>query len=117
MKEWIVYRHGYNAANNSARNGGPEAVPVARVEAETEDEAARLAAKRVTVYNNQHLYAEPAEEVDAEEAETDRRVRPITPEEARELERKKVADPKYTPTVEEALRHPDAFVDGMEEIR
>jgi hypothetical protein len=30
-------------------------------------------------------------------------------------ERRRVADPSYVPTVEEAARHPDAFVDGMTE--
>jgi hypothetical protein len=33
-----------------------------------------------------------------------------------DLDRRPVADPAYTPTLEEALRHLDAFVDGMEEI-
>ena len=74
MKQWNVYRHGYNAANNSARHGGPISVPVARVEAETADEACDLAAKRVTVYNGQYLYATDAAEEDAKEAEIDRRV-------------------------------------------
>lgn len=32
------------------------------------------------------------------------------------VERDRVADPSYTPTVAEALRHPDAFVEGMEEM-
>ena len=32
-----------------------------------------------------------------------------------EEERRRVSDQSYTPTVEEALRHPDAFVEGMNE--
>jgi hypothetical protein len=28
-----------------------------------------------------------------------------------------VADPSYTPTVEEAMRHPNEFVEGMTELR
>jgi hypothetical protein len=75
MKEWVVYRRGYNAANNSALHGGPESVPVARVQAEDEEEACRLAARRVTVYNNQSLHAEPAEEHDAREVEEADRVK------------------------------------------
>lgn len=31
-------------------------------------------------------------------------------------ERQRVATKGYAPTVDEALRHPDAFVDGMEEV-
>jgi hypothetical protein len=31
-------------------------------------------------------------------------------------ERARVADPKYIPTVDEAMRHPDAFVESMTEM-
>ncbi|HET7042224.1 MAG TPA: hypothetical protein VFI13_09390 [Gemmatimonadales bacterium] len=74
MQAWIVFRHGYNAANNSALGGGPVAVPVARVQAETAGEACDLAGKKVTVYSNQYLYAEDAEEYDRRQAEEDSRV-------------------------------------------
>ena len=40
---------------------------VARIEAGSAEEACRLAAPRVTLHENQHLTAEPAEEVDARE--------------------------------------------------
>jgi hypothetical protein len=74
---FVVFRHGYNTANNPSRDGGPEAVPVARVEADTAEEACRLASLRVTVYHNQYLYPRPADEVDAENAELDSRVGPV----------------------------------------
>ncbi len=68
---YYVYRTGSNAANQPMTC---EPVLVAEVSADTEDEACTLAAERVTVYNNQYLSAELAEEVDAREAEIDERV-------------------------------------------
>ena len=73
-QEYIVYRHGWNAANQSSRSGSPHKMAVARVTARDADHARDLAAQRVTVYNNQHLSAAPAAEVDAAEAEVDERV-------------------------------------------
>ena len=73
-QEYIVYRHGWNAANQSSMSGSPYKMPVARVTARDGDHAEELAARRVTVYNNQYLSAELASEVDEQEADTDRRV-------------------------------------------
>jgi hypothetical protein len=67
MKEYVVYRHGWNAANQSREAGLPEKMPVARLDADSPEEACRLAASRVTLQDNQHLSAEPADEVDAHE--------------------------------------------------
>lgn len=75
MKRFYVYRSGYNAANNSAMSGGPSTVRVAEVQAESADEACRLAQEEgVTCYNNQHMYAEDADEEDAKAAERSSRV-------------------------------------------
>lgn len=68
---YYVYRTGSNAANQPMTC---TPVHVATVEAATADEACELAAKRVTVYANQFLSAEIAEEVEAREAEIDERV-------------------------------------------
>jgi hypothetical protein len=67
MREYIVYRHGWADSNQNPDQGLPERMPVARIEANSPDEACRLAAKRVTLTPQQHLSAEPAEEVDARE--------------------------------------------------
>jgi hypothetical protein len=71
MPLYYVYRYGSNAANQPME---PGPVHVATVEANDEDGACRLAGKRVKTYNNQHLHARLASEVDAEEAEIDSRV-------------------------------------------
>jgi hypothetical protein len=67
MKEYVVYRHGWNAENQSKDAGLPEKMPVARIEAKNPQEACRLAREQVTLHENQHLSAEPAAEVDARE--------------------------------------------------
>jgi len=67
MKEYVVYRHGWNAENQSPEAGLPEKMPVARIEAKSPEQACRLARSRVTLYENQHLSAEPAADVDARE--------------------------------------------------
>jgi hypothetical protein len=67
MKEYVVYRHGWNAENQSRDAGLPEKMAVARVEANSPEQACRLAAPRVTLYGKQYLSAEPAAEVDARE--------------------------------------------------
>ncbi|HEY7424565.1 MAG TPA: hypothetical protein VH682_10080 [Gemmataceae bacterium] len=67
MKEYVVYRHGWNAANQSPAAGLPKKMAVARLEAGSPEEACRQAAPRVTLHENQYLSAEPAEEVDARE--------------------------------------------------
>jgi hypothetical protein len=68
MREYVVYRHGWNEDNQSRSAGLPEKMPVARLRAGSPEEACRLAAADVTVHANQHLSAEPAEEVDVGEA-------------------------------------------------
>ena len=65
-REWVVFRKGWNAANQPY--WGPLVVKVAKVEASSEEEAVELAAERVTVYNNQTMYAELASKVEAREA-------------------------------------------------
>jgi plasmid stabilization system protein ParE len=44
------------------------------------------------------------------------RSRPFVPSAAEAAERRRVADPAHTPTLDEALRNPDAFVEGMVEV-
>lgn len=67
MKEFVVYRHGWNADNQSPEAGLPEKMPVARLEANDAEDACRRARAQVTLHDNQRLSAEPAEEVDARE--------------------------------------------------
>jgi len=72
-REWVVFRKGWNAANQPY--WGPLIMKVAKVEASSEEEAVELAAERVTVYNNQIIYAELASKVEAREARLDRKVK------------------------------------------
>ncbi len=65
MKDYVVYRKGWNKANQSSLEGCPEVMAVARVQANSAEEAVGLARNRVTCYNNQFLFAE--EEEDNEE--------------------------------------------------
>jgi hypothetical protein len=67
MKEYVVYRHGWNEDNQSAAHGLPEKMPVARIEADSPEDACRLVKSHVTLHGNQYLSAEPAAEVDARE--------------------------------------------------
>jgi hypothetical protein len=67
MKEYVVYRHGWNAVNQSPEAGLPEKMAVARLEADSPEEACRQAVARVTLLEHQYLSAEPADEVDAHE--------------------------------------------------
>lgn len=67
MKEYVVYRHGWNANNQRPEAGLPEKMPVARVSAKGPEDACRRASGQVTVQPNQYLSAEPADEVDARE--------------------------------------------------
>jgi len=77
LASYVVYRHGWNAANQSARGGAPEKQEVCRVNAANEEEARRLALESgVTVYNNQHLSCELASVVDKRRAFVAKRVRP-----------------------------------------
>ena len=74
MQLYVVYRHGWADAEQSAQDGLPRKMAVARVEADCPEEACRLAAREVSVAPNQHLSAEPAGEVDAREQNLNRRV-------------------------------------------
>lgn len=67
MKEYVVYRHGWNAENQSPEAGLPEKMAVARIQANNVEDACRRALAQVTVRPNQHLSAELADEVDARE--------------------------------------------------
>jgi hypothetical protein len=66
MREYIVYRHGLNEANQSPERGLPEKMPVLRVQADSPEEACRLARGQVTLFEGQTLSAEPADVVDAQ---------------------------------------------------
>ncbi len=79
MAHYVVYRHGYNDANQSAALGLPEKMAVARLEAASPDEACQLARRTATVLANQHLTAEPAESVDAHEDNLNLRVEALSP--------------------------------------
>jgi len=67
MQEYVVYRHGWNEANQDPRHGLPEKMAVARIEASSPEEACRLASRQVTLMAGQTLSAEPAVDVDARE--------------------------------------------------
>jgi hypothetical protein len=75
MTEYVIYRHGYHEANQSAERGQPKKMAVLRLSAAGPEEACRLAARQVSLYPGQHLTAEPAAEVDAHEAELNRTAR------------------------------------------
>jgi hypothetical protein len=68
MTEYIVYREGWNEANQDPGRGLPEKMPVVRLYADSPEEACRMAARQVTLTGNQRLTAEPAEVVDAQMA-------------------------------------------------
>ncbi len=67
MREYIVYRHGWNVANQDPAHGLPEKQAVLRLDADSPEEACRLARPQVEVLDNQYLTAEPAADVDAKE--------------------------------------------------
>jgi len=73
MKEFVVYRHGWNDANQNPSHGLPEKQAVLRIEADSSEEACRLARPQVLLLSNQYLTAEPAAEVDAKEAMLNRK--------------------------------------------
>ncbi len=75
MKEYVVYRHGWNDANQSQAQGLPEKMAVARVQADSPEEACRIAAPQVTLFGNQHLSAEAAEVIDGKEYNMNRTAR------------------------------------------
>jgi hypothetical protein len=63
MKNFLVYRNGSNAANQSMCNR----MAVAIVTASDVDEARRIAEENVTFYVNQTSEAVPEEEADADD--------------------------------------------------
>lgn len=65
MRAYVVYRHGWNEENQDPARGLPEKMAVARIEADSPEEACRLATGQVRLLEGQHLSAEPADEVDA----------------------------------------------------
>jgi hypothetical protein len=73
MKLYVVYRHGWSDAGQSAEQGLPRKMAVARVEADSPEEACLGAAGQVSVAANQYLTAEPADEVDAQVQDLNRR--------------------------------------------
>jgi hypothetical protein len=73
MREFIVYRYG--AGRDAVSPDQKRAV--ARVEADSPEEACRKAAPQVTLGAGQHLSAEPAEPVDAHEADLNKTSRAI----------------------------------------
>jgi hypothetical protein len=77
MSEYVVYRHGWDEANQNREQGAPEKMAVARVPAGSAEEACRLAARQVEVRAGQHLSAEPADQVDAKEAALNRTARGV----------------------------------------
>ena len=68
MREYIVYRVGWNEATQNPAQGLPGKMAVARLFASSPEEACRMAAREVAVEDNQQLTAEPADAVDAREA-------------------------------------------------
>src|SRR5215472_11686899 len=52
MKEYVVYRHGWNADNQSPEAGLPEKMPVLRIQANSPEQACQLAASRVSLHEN-----------------------------------------------------------------
>jgi len=74
MREYIVYRHGWNEANQRRADGLPEQMAVLRVQANSPEEACRLAAQSVRIEPNQRLSAVAAEPVDAHEMDIARKV-------------------------------------------
>ena len=75
MREYVIYRHGWSETNQCRELGLPEKMAVARLEADSPEEACRLAAAQVSLAENQHLSAEPADLVDAKEHDLNRTAR------------------------------------------
>jgi hypothetical protein len=71
MQEYVIYRHGFDEANQKAEDGLPAKMPVLRVQAKNPEEAVQLAAKHVSVGSGQRLTAELAAWLDAKENNLD----------------------------------------------
>jgi hypothetical protein len=68
MPWYVVYRHGWDEANQSPERGQPQKMAVTRVEADTPEEACRRAQPALTLAPGQYLSAELAQRVDAKES-------------------------------------------------
>jgi hypothetical protein len=82
MREYVVYREGWNQVNQNPDQGLPYKMPVARIIAGSPEEACQIAARSVTVLDNQRLTAEPAAVVDAREETLNTSPRALPEEEA-----------------------------------
>jgi hypothetical protein len=80
MAEYIIYRHGWNEVNQNPHHGLPKKQPVLRVEADSPEEACRLARPQVLLLGDQYLTAELAEPVDAKEDLVNRTARGMSSE-------------------------------------
>lgn len=67
MKEYIVYRHGWNDVNQNPRHGLPKKQAVLRLQADSPEAACQLATPQVSLLGDQYLTAESAAEIDAKE--------------------------------------------------
>jgi hypothetical protein len=67
MREYVVYRVGWNEVNQNPQKGLPAKMPVARILANSPEEAGQTVAPTVGLAANQRLTAELAEVVDAKE--------------------------------------------------
>lgn len=67
MREYVVYRNGWNESNQNASHGLPEKMAVARIEAASPEEACRLVQRDTLLLGDQYLSAEPAAAADAKE--------------------------------------------------
>ena len=73
MSLYVVYRHGWNDANQKRADGMPDKMPVLRVDAASPEDACKVAARSVSVQPGQHLSAELAGALDAHEADLNRK--------------------------------------------
>lgn len=78
LASYVVYRSGWNAANQSCLGGAPKTQEICRVNATSEEEAKCLAIESgVTCYNNQYLSCELASVAGKRLSHVKKRVRPI----------------------------------------
>jgi hypothetical protein len=80
MSLYVVYRHGWNEANQRRADGAPEKMPVLRVEADSAEDACKKAAQSVSVQPDQRLSAEPAGALDEHQADLNRKVEALATE-------------------------------------
>jgi hypothetical protein len=67
MANYVVYRRGWNDANQSRAKGMPEKMAVLRLDADSPEDACRQARSQITLFGDQTLSAEPAAHADAYE--------------------------------------------------